>query len=45
MFDIDPSSEPPPRLLLDIAGVCSGASYIPSPNCDERPMTSAYRSW
>jgi N-acetyl-anhydromuramoyl-L-alanine amidase len=37
MFDLGPSSEPPPRLLLDIAGVCSGASYIPSPNCDERP--------
>lgn len=37
MFDIGPSPEPPPRLLLDIAGVCSGASYVPSPNCDERP--------
>jgi AmpD protein len=37
MFDFDFSCEPPPRLLLDIAGVCSGASYVPSPNCDERP--------
>lgn len=37
MFDIDASSESPPRLLLDIAGVCSGASYVPSPNCDDRP--------
>jgi AmpD protein len=37
MPDIDPFREPPARLLLDIAGMCSGASYIPSPNCDERP--------
>ena len=36
MFDIGQSHEPP-RLRLDIAGVCSGASYVPSPNCDDRP--------
>jgi AmpD protein len=28
---------PPPRFLLDIGGMCSGAAWIPSPHCDERP--------
>lgn len=27
----------PPRFLVDIAGMCSGARWIPSPHCDERP--------
>jgi AmpD protein len=27
----------PPRFLVDIGGMCSGAMWIPSPNCDERP--------
>ena len=35
-MDID-SPEPPPRFLVDIAGMCSGARWIPSPNHDERP--------
>jgi AmpD protein len=26
-----------PRFLLDIGGMCSGAEWIASPNCDERP--------
>jgi len=26
-----------PRFLVDIAGMCSGARWIPSPNHDERP--------
>ena len=26
-----------PRFLLDIAGLCAGAEWAPSPNCDERP--------
>jgi AmpD protein len=27
----------PPRFLVDIGGMCSGAVWIPSPHCDERP--------
>jgi N-acetyl-anhydromuramoyl-L-alanine amidase len=30
------SEERPPRFLIDIAGMCAGARWIPSPNCDER---------
>ena len=30
------SEEKPPRFLIDIAGMCAGARWIPSPNCDER---------
>jgi len=30
------SEEKPPRFLVDIAGMCAGARWIPSPNCDER---------
>jgi len=26
-----------PRFLLDLAGVASGARFVPSPHCDERP--------
>ncbi len=33
--------EAPPRFILDIAGVCSGARWTPSPNCDERPEGAA----
>ncbi len=36
-FDPDVPAEKPPRFLIDIAGMCSGARYIPSPNFDERP--------
>ena len=28
--------EKPPRFLIDIAGMCSGARYLPSPNHDQR---------
>ncbi len=41
LFTPDLAPEPPPRFLLDIAGVCSGATFIPSPNCDERPAAAA----
>ena len=27
----------PPRFLVDGAGMCSGAQWLPSPHCDERP--------
>jgi len=33
----DASPEPEARLLVDIGGMCAGAVYVPSPNCDERP--------
>jgi AmpD protein len=29
--------EPPPRFLVDLGGMCAGAEWAPSPNCDERP--------
>ena len=35
-MDFD-SPEAPPRFLVDIGGMCSGAEWAPSPNCDERP--------
>jgi AmpD protein len=31
------TSDPPPRFFLDIAGVCNGARWVPSPHYDERP--------
>jgi len=35
---IDPeATAAPPRYLVDIAGMCSGAQWIPSPNHDARP--------
>lgn len=35
---IDPGHEAPtPRFLVDIGGMCAGANWIPSPNCDARP--------
>lgn len=37
-FGIDPGHEAPtPRFLVDIGGMCAGANWIPSPNCDARP--------
>jgi len=30
-------SDPPPQFFLDIAGVCNGARWTPSPHYDERP--------
>ncbi len=36
-FDPDVPAAKPPRFLIDIAGMCGGARYIPSPNFDERP--------
>ena len=36
-FTLDALPEPQPRFLLDSAGMCCGARYIPSPNCDARP--------
>ena len=37
-FPTDPGAEAPaPRFLVDIGGMCSGAEWAPSPNCDERP--------
>jgi N-acetyl-anhydromuramoyl-L-alanine amidase len=27
----------PPRFLVDIAGMCAGAKWVPSPNHDQRP--------
>jgi AmpD protein len=35
MFPEGPE-EKPPRFLVDIAGMCAGARWIPSPNCDQR---------
>ena len=35
-MDID-SPQSAPRFLVDIGGMCSGAEWIVSPNCDERP--------
>lgn len=29
--------EPPPRFLVDVGGMCAGATWVPSPNCDARP--------
>ena len=37
LFDPDTPAEKPPRFLIDIAGMCGGARYVPSPNFDERP--------
>jgi AmpD protein len=37
-MDID---SPPPRFLVDIGGMCSGAEWVPSPNCDGRPEGAA----
>jgi N-acetyl-anhydromuramoyl-L-alanine amidase len=40
----DPDGAPPapaPRFLIDIGGMCSGARYIASPNCDQRPPEAA----
>ena len=37
LFTFEAPFESPPQFVLDSAGVCSGARYIPSPNCDERP--------
>jgi N-acetyl-anhydromuramoyl-L-alanine amidase len=37
LFAPDAEQEPAARFLIDIAGMCSGALYIPSPNYDERP--------
>ncbi|MCM2327358.1 MAG: 1,6-anhydro-N-acetylmuramyl-L-alanine amidase AmpD [Lysobacter sp.] len=34
------SPQAAPRFLVDIGGMCSGATWIPSPNCDERPEDS-----
>ncbi len=34
---IDDPPAPPPRFLVDIAGMCSGARWIASPNHDARP--------
>lgn len=31
----------PPRFLVDIAGMCSGARWMPSPNHDRRPNEAA----
>jgi AmpD protein len=39
-MDIE-SPAPPPRFLVDIGGMCSGAEWVPSPNCDERPEEAA----
>ena len=36
-MDFD-SSAPAPRFLVDIAGMCSGAQWIASPNHDPRPQ-------
>lgn len=35
MFD-EPADRHAPRFLIDIGGMCAGAEYQPSPNCDER---------
>jgi AmpD protein len=32
-----PGSESDPELFLDIAGMCAGARWVPSPHCDARP--------
>jgi AmpD protein len=41
-FAADPeAAAAPPRFLVDIAGMCSGANWIPSPHCDERPEGEA----
>lgn len=29
-----------PRFLVDLGGMCSGAAWVPSPNCDLRPADS-----
>lgn len=38
-MDID-NPQAAPRFLVDIGGMCSGATWIASPNCDERPEDS-----
>lgn len=41
LFDPDGAEAlPAPRFLIDIAGMCSGARYIASPNFDHRPAES-----
>jgi AmpD protein len=40
MIDLFSPDTPPvsnPRFMIDIGGMCSGALYLPSPNCDQRP--------
>jgi AmpD protein len=37
LFSPETPAESAPRYLVDIAGMCAGARYIPSPNCDTRP--------
>jgi N-acetyl-anhydromuramoyl-L-alanine amidase len=37
LFDPDAPADDLPRFLIDIAGMCSGARYVPSPNFDVRP--------
>lgn len=37
LFTPDAAPEPASRFLIDIGGMCAGAVYVPSPNCDERP--------
>lgn len=37
LFTPDATPEPVSRFLVDIGGMCAGAVYVPSPNCDERP--------
>jgi AmpD protein len=36
-FSPDEPAAAGPRLLIDIGGMCAGAVYLPSPNCDQRP--------
>ena len=33
--------ESDPNYFLDVAGVCAGARWVPSPHCDERPEDAA----
>lgn len=40
MQSADDAEPSPPRFLVDIAGMCSGARWIASPNHDERPEES-----
>ena len=40
LFGVETADDSLPRFHLDIAGVCSGATQIPSPNCDQRPDES-----
>ena len=41
-MDLDTTADsPPPRFLVDIGGMCSGAAWMPSPNHDARPDDAA----